>query len=437
MLLTEGSSLTSREVVSCLGPPGYRLEVLDADPLCVARFSRWVRRVHRCPPAGADPLAYLRTLERVVFERGIDVVLPTHEQAWLLASARPLLASSVRVAVAGADAFARVQSKIAFAQLLDELRLPQPRWRLVQGAQDLDGLPFPYWLKSAFSTAGQGVREVVDARSREAALAALLDPAPREHAPGDRVPPYAPDDRVPLDSPGDRMPLMAQQPARGRYGQVQGLFDRGRLVAVHTSVQRGTGVGGSAAARLSVDHAAPREHIAALGEALCWHGGLTLDYMHEDGAPCYIECNPRTVEPGNAAASGVNIPELQVRLTLGEELPGPARSGRPGVRTHGAIALLLGAAARGESRRYLLGEMRDAITRRGVYADSAEQLTPLLRDPPSAIAAAFVAARMLLAPRAATEIAGHAVSGYTIGPASIAQVQARIASRSGVRSKYT
>ncbi len=47
VLLTEGSSLTSREVVSCLGPPGYRLEVLDADPLCVARFSRWVRRVHR------------------------------------------------------------------------------------------------------------------------------------------------------------------------------------------------------------------------------------------------------------------------------------------------------------------------------------------------------------------------------------------------------
>lgn len=262
MLLTEGSSLTSREVITCLGPPGYELEVLDADPLCVARFSRWVRRVHRCPPAGADPLAYVRTLERVVAERGIDVVLPTHEQAWLLSCARPLLASSVWVALAGADAFARVQSKIAFAQLLDELGLPQPEWRLVQGAQDLD--------------------------------------------------------------------------------------------------------------------------------------------------------------------------DLQVRLTLGEELPGPARVGRAGVRTHGTIALLLGATARGESRRALLGEMRDAIAHRGVYAGSAEQLTPLLRDPPSAIAAAFVAARVLLAPRAATQIAGHAVSGYAIGPASVAQVQALVAARSAL-----
>ena len=73
---------------------------------------------------------------------------------------------------------------------------------------------------------------------------------------------------------------MAQQPARGRYGQVQALFDHGRLVAVHTSVQTGTGIGGSAAARLSVDHPVARRDVALLGDALGWHGGLTLDYMH-------------------------------------------------------------------------------------------------------------------------------------------------------------
>lgn len=400
VLLTEGSSLTSREVVSCLGPAGYHLEVLDPDAMCLARFSRWVRRVHRCPHAGADPLAYLEALGRVAAGRRIDVVLPTHEQGWLLASARPLLAAGVRVAVAEAAAFERVQSKVAFARLLDELGLPQPGWRVVDGADDLADLPFPYWLKAAFSTAGQGVREVVDPRSRDQALCALLG----------------------------EVPVMAQQPAPGQYGQVQGLFDQGRLVAVHTSVQRGSGMGGSAAARLSVDHAAPRKHIAALGEALSWHGGLTLDYLHEDGLPQYIECNPRTVEPGNAAASGVNIPELQVRLTLGEELAGPARVGRAGIRTHGTIALLLGGAARGESRRSLLGEIRDAIAHRGLYADSSEQLTPVLRDPASLLPAASVAARLLLSPRQAAEIAEHAVSGYSIDPTSVEKVSRAAAS---------
>lgn len=394
MLLTEGSSLTSREVVSCLGPVGYHLEVLDPDPICVTRFSRWVRKVHRCPHAGADPLAYVESLGRVVEERRIDVVLPTHEQAWLLANARPLLAASVRVSLAEAAAFERVQSKIEFARLLDELELPQPGWRVVDSVDDLQDLAFPYWLKAAFSTAGRGVREVRDARSRAQALSALLGEGP----------------------------VMAQQPAAGQYGQVQGLFDRGRLVAVHTNVQRRRGVGGSAAARLSVDHAAPREHIAALGEALSWEGGLTLDYMHEDGSPQYIECNPRTVEPGNAAASGVNIPDLQVRLTLGDDLAGPPRVGLDGVRSHGTIAVLLGGAARGESRRYLLGEIRDATLRRGPYAGSAEQLTPVLRDPPSLLPAAVVLARLLLSPAQSAGMAEHAVSGYSIDPKSVRAV---------------
>jgi hypothetical protein len=103
VLLTEGSSLSAREAVTCLGPLGYHVEVLDPDPICLVRCSRWVRRVHRCPPAGEDSLGYLRVLTAVVARRGIDVVRPTHEQAWLLACAQPLPGDRVRVAVAPAS----------------------------------------------------------------------------------------------------------------------------------------------------------------------------------------------------------------------------------------------------------------------------------------------------------------------------------------------
>ena len=403
VLLTEGSSLTSREVVTCLGPAGYHVEALDPDRVCVARFSRWVRRVHRCPLAGDDPLAYLRTLERVVAERSIDVVLPTHEQAWLLSAGRGLLGPGVRVALADASAFARVQSKIAFARLLDELELPQPAWRLARTENDLEGVAFPYWLKRPFSTAGQGVRAVTDARSRAAAVAQLL---------GDQT-----------------EQVMAQQAADGEYGQVQALFETGRLVAVHTSVQQGSGVGGSAAARVSVDHPAARRHVALLGEALGWHGGLTLDYLHVDGVPSYIECNPRTVEPGNAAASGVNLPDLQVRLTLGERLAGPV-VGRAGVRSHGTLALLFGAAARGDGRRALLHQFGSSLRHTGPCANSSEQLTPVRRDPPSLIPLALVLARLLVSPAGASRIAAQAVGSYSIGPAAITTVTAAVTEQS-------
>ena len=396
VLLSEGSSLTAREVLTCLGPADFHVEALDPDRLCIDRFSRWMRKVHACPRPGADPVGYLDAVKRVVRDRRIDVVLPTHEQAWLFAAGAPLL-SGVPLAVADVASFDRVQSKVEFARLLDELRLPQPRWRLVTGRGDLYALSFPYWLKSAFSTAGGGVRLVSDERSRANAELELLD----------------------VD-----MPVMAQEPARGQYAQVQALFDHGRLVAAHTSVQTGTGIGPSAAARSSVDHPIARRHIGLLGEALSWHGGLTLDYLHEQGEPSYIECNPRMVEPANAAASGVNLPELQVRLTAGERLPSPPRTGRVGVRTHGTIALVLGAAAYGGTRRAVGAELARAIARRGCYRGSAEQLTPVLRDPPSAAAAVFVIGEALASPRGATEVASKAVARYSITPKTIAALAA-------------
>jgi hypothetical protein len=334
----------------------------------------------------------LELVKRVVDERGIDVVLPTHEQAWLFAAAGPLL-SGVPVAVADIASFGRVQSKIEFARLLEEIGLAQPQWWLVADQSELTELPFPYWLKTAFSTAGRGVRLVSDERSRAAAVDELLGEATG--------------------------PVMAQAPAAGQYGQVQALFDRGRLVAAHTSVQVGIGIGPSAAARLSVDHPRARRDVGALGEALAWHGGITLDYLHQQGAPQYIECNPRTVEPANAAASGVNIPDLQVRLTMGAQLPASPRVGTAGVRTHGTIALLLGAAAYQGSRRAVVAELARALTRRGCYHDSAEQLTPVRRDPPSGAALTFIIARALASPKQATRVASKAISRYSITPTTI------------------
>jgi glutathione synthase/RimK-type ligase-like ATP-grasp enzyme len=96
-----------------------------------------------------------------------------------------------------------VQSKIEFARLVEEIGLPQPPWRLVAESERPDGLRFPYWLKTAFSTAGRGVRLVSDERSRTAAT------------------------NEPLGATGG--PLMAQGPAAGQYGQVQANDTTGQL----------------------------------------------------------------------------------------------------------------------------------------------------------------------------------------------------------------
>jgi hypothetical protein len=138
-----------------------------------------------------------------------DPVLPTHEQAWLFAAGRHLPPDEAPIAVAPTAAFDRVQGKLDFARLCDQLDVPQPRWWTV--AERPSDVPYPHWVKAQYGTAGRPVRRVADAEHEERAI--------RE-----------------LSRPGD--PLMGQVPAAGQYGQVQALFERGRLIAVHTSAAR-------------------------------------------------------------------------------------------------------------------------------------------------------------------------------------------------------
>src|SRR5712664_1003978 len=106
LLLSEGSSLSAREAITVLGLAGHRVELVSSEPLCLGRFSRFVRRVHRLPASGADPDGYLAGVLDIVKARAIDALLPVHEQAYLFAAARKRLPSRLgirRVGIALAD----------------------------------------------------------------------------------------------------------------------------------------------------------------------------------------------------------------------------------------------------------------------------------------------------------------------------------------------
>jgi hypothetical protein len=147
-----------------------------------------------------------------------------------------------------------------------------------------------------------------------------------------------------------------------------------------------------------------------------------MDYFHTRGEPVFIECNPRTVEPGNAVASGVNLPLLSLALAAGWSLPDMVVTGRPGVRTHGTLALLLGTADRARSRRAVLHMLVSAGRGNGVFAGSAEVLTPLLHDPPSLVPLVTTAASLLAQPAAASRIAGRTVAAYSVTEQAISRL---------------
>lgn len=390
VLLSEGSSLTARETMNVLGCAGIRVEVVSPGAWPLAGFSRWCRAVHRAPAPAVDPIGYLGAVDALMATGRFSALLPTHEQAWLFAAGRHLLPHA-NPPVAGIAAFDRVQSKTAFARTLDKLGLPQPAWRTLSTLADVLAFGLPAWLKSAYSTAGRGVLHVRDASEAEAAWNLL-------------------------QGHGE---LMIQAEAPGRYAQVQGVFEHGRLIGAAASELLAAGAGGSAAARLSVSHPEALDALRALGETLQWHGGLALDYLHVGGRPLLIECNPRMIEPGNAAAAGVDLPRLLMDLADGARLPRTPIIARPGVRTRSTMAIALGAAERAGTRRAVLRAVTGAIARRPPLRRSREVLTPILRDPAGIIPSGVVLANLLADPRRVARLAGRSVTAYFLTPDAI------------------
>src|SRR5271154_4727383 len=137
VLLSEGSSTSAREAITILGLAGHIVEICDPSPWCLARFSRFVRKFHRCPGLRDDPAGYLAFVEQLLGARHFDVLLPTHEQGFLFARVRERLADKVGLALPGFASYRIAHGKAGFSRLIEEMRLPQPRTQIVRSEHEL------------------------------------------------------------------------------------------------------------------------------------------------------------------------------------------------------------------------------------------------------------------------------------------------------------
>jgi predicted ATP-grasp superfamily ATP-dependent carboligase len=402
ILLSEGSSLSAREAITALGLAGHRVELVSSDSLCLGRFSRFVARVHRAPPSGADPDGYLAAVLDIVKARAIDVLLPVHEQAYLFSAARQKLPAGLGIALADFDAFEQVQSKASLAELLARLDVPQPATSVVRSANEFaNAQNFPFFVKAAFGTASTGVWKVKDERQRDA----LLTRFEHDNAFSEGV--------------------LVQAAISGTLERTQAVFDHGRLVACHIYRQMVEGPGGGDVLKLSIVNGQVRGIVEKIGHALHWHGALSFDYISDAASktPYFIDANPRLVEPMNAWLSGVDLPGALLQVSLGQT-PAVQSDGRAGVLTRLGLMGLLDAARQRHRRRDVLLEMLRLASGAGRYRGTREELVPLWTDPYVAIPLAVVIMRLLHSPETAARFSQGAVSAYSLTPTAIHRLRA-------------
>ena len=158
VLVSEGSSTSAREVVTILGLSGHHVEVCDPSLWCLARYSRFLRKFHRCPGLRNDPAGFLHFVEKLLAARHFDVLLPTHEQGFLFARVRPRLTDRVGLALPDFDSYRTAHSKAGFSRLLDQFALPQPPTRIVKTQRNCAKLcAVPSVIKTSVGTASRGI----------------------------------------------------------------------------------------------------------------------------------------------------------------------------------------------------------------------------------------------------------------------------------------
>ena len=162
VLLSDGNGLTARQCATLLSRAGHRIEALSPDPRCLCQFTRHVRRVHRVPAYGADPLGWLDAAITIAGQQDAQVLFPTQEQVAVMSlAAQRLRDAGLLTAVPDFTALAAVQDKLSAFATLTRLGLPQPPATVAaSGAELRSAGPLPMFVKTPIGTASAGVCRV-------------------------------------------------------------------------------------------------------------------------------------------------------------------------------------------------------------------------------------------------------------------------------------
>lgn len=392
VLLTDGSSLASRQIATALSWGGHHVEAVDPNPLCLARMTRHVGKVHPVPSFGDDPVLWLAAVLRLLEARRFDVLFPTQEQAALLAKVpEQIRRRGTGVAVPPFEALAAVQDKVVAEGTLDDLGTPRPHTLVAHSVAELLKSELPVFVKRAIGTASNGVQKV----STVAELRVLAEELDGDGAFDEGV--------------------VAQQPVDGPLIMVQALYDHGVLVASHYCERVREGAGGGASAKESRDLPELQDPLVEFGQRLGWHAAVSFDVILTKSGPKFIDVNPRLVEPMNALFAGMDLVSGMLQLSREEPASVVAR-GRTGIRTHQILLALLGAARDGRGRAGVLSELWAGITKRGQYQGSAEELTPLRGDVLAPAPVVYSVARLLASPGGWADLSSGAVGSYALSP---------------------
>lgn len=340
VLITGARSAAALDIARDFSTAGWRVHLADSTVSLMARWSSLDIRHHRYPSPRQEGAAFRSWVAGAVKEFGVDLVVPTCEEIFHLATAPLHDALGERLFAPPQETLRRLHDKLLFAQAARTWGLPTPESIAVGSTADLDRFmaDSSEWVfKPRFTRFGGSTLIGPDARS----LAALAD---------------AIDDG-----------WMAQRRIRGDEASLHFIAHRGTLCAF-AAYGSGWRLKGGASYAFEPVSQARAEHLHSLAEALVHggnlHGQFGCDVMFDEaGEAMIIECNPR-------ATSGVHLlaGDGALARAIGDGASLPPRDQPTAYLGPAMVAFGLPhalASGRISEWRACLANGRDAISRRG------------------------------------------------------------------------
>lgn len=300
---------------------GWQVHVADSIPCRLSGWSRAVRGTHLLDAPRYQPRGFVADLNRIVAAHGIDLLLPTCEEALHLARHRASLPRELHIAVDDFDTLAALHSKWEFLDIARAHGMPVPdsgRVRTLAQAREW-ACGRAVVLKPEFSRFGVHVR--------------LYRQGIAEHAP----------ELAPLGH------WIVQELLAGDELCSYAIAHRGRLLA-HAIYRPRYRLGRSSSYYFEpVQRPAIDAAVAAFVRGTGYSGQLSLDWIEgADGRARALECNPR-------ATSGLHLFPLHADLPAA--LLGQGELQQPGpVRAKMIAALMLSAGLQASLRRRRVGQ---------------------------------------------------------------------------------
>jgi glycosyltransferase involved in cell wall biosynthesis len=303
-----------------LSRAGYEVHTGDCVRFAMAFFSCYVKKNFFYSSPFRHEEAFIEDLLRYIKKNRIDILLPSHEEGFIIAKHERRFEGIVKLLTPSYEQIELANNKIRSMEWADGLRIPYPLFQSFGSSEEferfLEGegkIKFPVVIKLQKSRGSAGLCYA----KNKTELKEKFDVVVREFG-------------IKEDFP------IIQEYIEGYGLGVSMLYKDGKALAsfTHKRLIELPLTGGTSVERISVHHLKAEEFAKSLLDSLKWNGVAMVEFKVDEktGEPYFLEINPRFWGSLNqAVVSGVDFPLLACKTLEGEDFLFPEY--KTGIRT--------------------------------------------------------------------------------------------------------